>query len=145
MLGYKIPVVWPENEWYMADKSKPIMAERRSRLRKSGRRRSQGRTMKRAGVSPQSKKAKPRTYPGAFFGFGPKDSKSDESTTTRTEGGLDFTAKGGERQGREVPQSKTAVKSEESAKPKKKRPRRKKKSPPRTAANSQKDLQTKRA
>jgi len=28
-----------------------------------------------------------------------------ESTTTRTAGGLDFTAKGGKRQGREVPQS----------------------------------------
>jgi hypothetical protein len=30
---------------------------------------------------------------------------ADESTTTRTAGGLDFTAKGGKRQGREVPQS----------------------------------------
>jgi hypothetical protein len=28
-----------------------------------------------------------------------------ESTTTRTAGGLDFTAKGGKRQGHEVPQS----------------------------------------
>jgi hypothetical protein len=28
-----------------------------------------------------------------------------ESTTTRLAGGLDFTAKGGKRQGREVPQS----------------------------------------
>jgi hypothetical protein len=28
-----------------------------------------------------------------------------ESTATRTAGGLDFTAKGGKRQGREVPQS----------------------------------------
>jgi len=31
--------------------------------------------------------------------------KKDESTTTRTAGGLDFTAIGGKRQGREVPQS----------------------------------------
>ncbi|MGD9240755.1 MAG: hypothetical protein PVG69_12065 [Desulfobacterales bacterium] len=30
---------------------------------------------------------------------------TQESTTTRTAGGLDFTAKGGKRQGREVPQS----------------------------------------
>jgi len=29
----------------------------------------------------------------------------DESTTTRTAGGLDFTAKGDKRQGREEPQS----------------------------------------
>jgi len=32
-------------------------------------------------------------------------SKKTESTTTRTAGGLDFTAIGGKRQGREVPQS----------------------------------------
>jgi ATP-dependent RNA helicase RhlB len=149
MLGYKIPVVWPENDWFVADKSKPIA---RSRLRRSGRKRSQGHTMKRTEAPPPSKKAKPRTLPGAFFGFGPIAPKSDESTTTRTAGGLDFTAKGGKRQGREVPQSlrvepgakhpvwktqsKTAAKSEESAKIKKKRPRRKKKDPPRTAGNS---------
>ncbi|NIS15675.1 MAG: RNA helicase, partial [candidate division Zixibacteria bacterium] len=42
MLGYKIPVVWPENDWYVADRSKPVVAERRSRIRRSGRRRSQG-------------------------------------------------------------------------------------------------------
>jgi len=34
-----------------------------------------------------------------------KFNKLSESTTTRTAGGLDFTAKGGKRQGREVPQS----------------------------------------
>ena len=161
MLGYKIPVVWPENEWYIADKSKPIVAERRSRLRRSGRKRSQGRTKKQTAASPQSKKTKPRTFPGALFGFGPQDPKSDEATTTRTAGDSDFTAKGGKRQGREVPQSlqvepgakhpvresqsKIAVKQEESAKQKKKRPRRKKKGPPKTAANSKTDPKTKRA
>lgn len=119
MLGYKIPVVWPENEWYIADKSKPIVAERRSRLRRSGRRRSQGRTQKRAGASRPSKKAKPHSFPGAFFGFGPKDAKSDEP--------------------------KTPVKPEESAKPKKKRPRRKKKSPPRNDGNPKKEKNAKRA
>jgi ATP-dependent RNA helicase RhlB len=140
MLGYKIPVVWPENDWFVADKSKPIAAERRSRLRRSGRTRSQGFTKKRTEAPPPSKKTKPRTLPGTFFGFGPIAPKSDESTTTRTAGGLDFTAKGGERQGREVPQSKTAAKSQESAKIKKKRPRRKKKDPPRTAENPKTNL-----
>ncbi len=140
MLGYKIPVVWPENDWFVADKSKPIAAERRSRLRRSGRKRSQAHTMKRTEAPPPSKKAKPRTLPGAFFGFGPIAPKSDESTTTRTAGGLGFTAEGGKRQGREVPQSKTAAKSQESAKIKKKRPRRKKKGPPRTAGNPKTNL-----
>jgi len=145
MLGYKIPVVWPGNDWYVADKAKPIAAERRSRLRKSGRRRSQGRTRKGTEARPPSKKTKSRTVPGALFGFGPGDPKRVESTTTRTAGGSDFTAKGGKRQGREVPQSKTSADSQESAPKKKRPPRRKKKAPPGTADNSESDIKTKGA
>jgi hypothetical protein len=37
--------------------------------------------------------------------FFAKKTTSPESTTTRTAGGLDFTAKGGKRQGYEVPRS----------------------------------------
>jgi ATP-dependent RNA helicase RhlB len=153
MLGYKIPVVWPANDWYVADKSKPIAAERRSRLRRSGRSRTQGRTRKGTDARPPPKKTKPRTGPGAFFGFGPAAPKSDESTTTRTAGGSDFTAKGGKRQGREVPQSlrvrktqsKTSANSEESAKKKKRHPQRKKKAPQRTADNAESEIKTNRA
>jgi ATP-dependent RNA helicase RhlB len=138
MLGYKIPVVWPANDWYVADKAKPIAAEHRSRLRKSGRRRSQGLTRKGTAAQPPSKKTKPaqppskktkpRTVPGAFFGFGPGDSKRVESTTTRT-----------------APQSKTSADSQESAPKKKRQPRRKKKAPPRIADTSASDTKTKRA
>jgi ATP-dependent RNA helicase RhlB len=153
MLGYKIPVVWPANDWYVADKSKPIAAERRSRLRRSGRSRTQGRTRKGTDARPPPKKTKPRTGPGAFFGFGPAAPKSDESTTTRTAGGSDITAKGGKRQGREVPQSlrvrktqsKTSANSEESAKKKKRHPQRKKKAPQRTADNAESEIKTNRA
>ena len=139
MLGYKIPVVWPGNDWYVADKAKPIAAERRSRLRKSGRRRSQGRTRQETEARPSSNKTKPRTapgalnktkprtVPGALFGFGPGDPKRVESTTTRT-----------------APQSKTPAKSQESAPKKKRQPRRKKKAPPRTAAKSASDTKTSR-
>ena len=131
MLGYKIPVVWPGNDWYVADKAKPFAAERRSRLRKSGRRRSQGRTRRGAEGRPSSNKAKPRTapgasnkakprtVPGALFGFGPGDPKSVES--------------------------KTPANSQESAQKKKRQPRRKKKAPPRTAAKSGSDTKTNRA
>jgi ATP-dependent RNA helicase RhlB len=128
MLGYKIPVVWPANDWYVADKAKPIAAEHRSRLRKSGRRRSQGLTRKGTAAQPPSKKTKPRTFPGAFFGFGPGDPKKVESTTTRT-----------------APQSKTSAKSEESAPKKKRQPRRKKKAPARTVDKSASDIKAKRA
>ena len=145
MLGYKIPVVWPGNDWYVADKAKPIAAERRSRLRKSGRRRSQGRTKKGTAARPSSKKTKPRTVPGALFGFGPGDPKGVESTTPPTAGGLDSTAKDRKKQGRKVPQSKTSANSKESAPKKKRQPRRKKKTPPRAADTSASDTKTKRA
>jgi ATP-dependent RNA helicase RhlB len=105
MLGYKIPVVWPGNDWFVADTSKPIASRRRSSIRKSGRKRSQHRENQRTGAQPSSKKTKTRSFPGAFFGFGPESSESTETRTT--------------------------AKSEKSAP--KKRPQRKRKRPPRAA------------
>ncbi|MDX1708650.1 MAG: helicase-related protein, partial [Desulfobacterales bacterium] len=108
MLGYKIPVVWPGNDWFVADKSKPIARERRSRIRKSGRKRSQHRAKRGTQTPKTPAKAKARSFPGAFFGFGPQPAKDA-----------------------------AAQKSEDSEKsPAKKRPRRKKKSAPRTAKKS---------
>ena len=108
MLGYKIPVVWPGSDWFIADKSKPIASERRSRLRRSGRKRSQHRAQKRSEAPPASTKAKARSFPGAFFGFGPESSKDTGSQKP---------------------------KALEASSPKK-RPRRKKKTPSRTAKKS---------
>jgi ATP-dependent RNA helicase RhlB len=83
MLGYKIPVVWPANDWFVADTSKPLVPERRTRLRRSGRRRSKLRVNKRTEAQPLSKESKPRRFPGAFFGFGPgPDQKSDSKSAT---------------------------------------------------------------
>ncbi len=79
MLGYKIPVVWPANDWFVADTSKPLVPERRSRLRRSGRRRSELRATKRAGAQPLSKEKKPPRFPGSFFGFGPKSPQTADS------------------------------------------------------------------
>ncbi|MGD8654999.1 MAG: helicase-related protein, partial [Desulfobacterales bacterium] len=83
MLGYKLPVVWPGNDWYEADKSKPIVSERRSRLRKSGRKRSQHRAKKRSQTPATSKKDKTRSFPGAFFGFGPESPKGTDTPKTK--------------------------------------------------------------
>ena len=83
MLGYKLPVVWPGNDWFEADKSKPIASERRSRLRKSCRKRSQHRAKKRSQTPATSKKDKTRSFPGAFFGFGPESSKGTDATLTK--------------------------------------------------------------
>jgi ATP-dependent RNA helicase RhlB len=157
MLGYKIPVVWPGNDWYVADKAKPFAAERRSRLRKSGRRRSQDRTRKGTEARPSSNRTKPRTapgalnktkpgtVPGAFFGFGPGDPQRVESTTTRAAVGPDSTAKGAKKRGREVPPSKIPASAQGSAPKKKRPPRRKKKAPPRAADASAPDTKTDRA
>ena len=114
MLGYKIPVVWPGNDWFVADTSKPIASRRRSSIRKSGRKRSQHRENQRREARPSSKKTKTRSFPGAFFGFGPE---SSESTKT-----------------------KTATKSENSAP--KKTPQRKRKRPPRAAKKPKPDTPT---
>ena len=114
MLGYKIPVVWPGSDWFVADTSKPIAPRRRSSLRISGRKRSQHREKQRTEARPASKKTKTRSVPGALFGFGPE---SSEPTKT-----------------------KTTTKSKESAP--KKRPRRNKKRPPRAAKKPKPDTPT---
>jgi len=79
MLGYKIPVVWPGDEWYVADTSKSIAPRRRSSLRRSGRKRSLQRERQRTEARPSSKKTKTRSFPGAFFGFGPGPPKTADA------------------------------------------------------------------
>ncbi|MDY6791991.1 MAG: DEAD/DEAH box helicase [Thermodesulfobacteriota bacterium] len=66
MLGYKIPVVWPENDWFIADRAGPVLMPTRDRRRRST-------PAKKRRTRPKTaKKVKKRSsYPGAFFGFGP--------------------------------------------------------------------------
>jgi ATP-dependent RNA helicase RhlB len=116
MLGYKIPVVWPANDWFVEDTSRPIAPRRRSRLRKSGRRRSQHREKQRTEVKQPPKKTRSSSFPGAFFGFGP-----DSSQPAKT---------------------KTETKTEESTLPK--RSRRKKRSPSRAARKPKPDTPAKK-
>jgi ATP-dependent RNA helicase RhlB len=89
MLGYKIPVVWPEESWFETDLSpaeEPYRRERRGRRerppreggrrerpKRDGARREEGgrRDKARAPREAAAKPAKPRRFPGAFFGFGP--------------------------------------------------------------------------
>jgi ATP-dependent RNA helicase RhlB len=80
MLDYKIPVIWPDEDWYVEDQSRPIPNQRRSRLKRTAQRRARGADKRqRPGGKPQ-KKRKPSHFPGAFFGFGPgpiEDEKAD--------------------------------------------------------------------
>jgi ATP-dependent RNA helicase RhlB len=74
LLGYKIPVVWAEEDWYAEDRSRPedySPAERRER--KNGRRgRSRGREPRRPKSDAAPAQPKVKRVPGAFFGFGPE-------------------------------------------------------------------------
>ncbi|MCP4623195.1 MAG: DEAD/DEAH box helicase [bacterium] len=72
MLDYKIPVVWPEEDWYVEDRSRPMPAKRKTRLKSSSQRRNRSvENRKRSPRKPQ-KKRDPNHFPGAFFGFGPE-------------------------------------------------------------------------
>jgi len=72
MLDYKIPVVWPEEDWYLEDRSKPFPTQRKTRLKSSTQRRTRSvDNKKRVQRKPQAKR-KPSSFPGAFFGFGPQ-------------------------------------------------------------------------
>jgi len=97
MLGYKIPVVWPEEEWYVEDRSRPP-APRRPRSRKSTRPNSRTRESKpRAAAKTPAKPAAARV-PGAFFGFGPQPEKKKKSSSRHSR-------KSGPRAADEVPNS----------------------------------------
>jgi ATP-dependent RNA helicase RhlB len=110
ILGYKLPVVWPEDDWFMEDRSRPEDRERR-RFGRSGERRGdrpgdrrsgrpgerrdrdrgprpeRGGERRRAERAPEApaKTAKiKRRYPGAFFGFGPEVPEEVESALVET-------------------------------------------------------------
>ena len=83
-LGYKLPVVWPEDDWFVEDQSKPITPKRRARLKSSAKRRTRTTQNKRRG--PQKPKQKPRSshFPGAFFGFGPEPEPPAKEETSES-------------------------------------------------------------
>jgi len=69
MLGYKIPVVWPENDWFVEDKAGPVFIATRDRRRRPAQRPTN--VKKRYPRQKASEKTRRSSYPGAFFGFGP--------------------------------------------------------------------------
>jgi ATP-dependent RNA helicase RhlB len=84
MLDYKIPVVWPEDDWYVEDHSKPFPVKRKTRLKSSSQRRTRSVENKKRVVSKPPEKRKPSSFPGAFFGFGPQPVETEpESQETK--------------------------------------------------------------
>ena len=79
MLDYKIPVIWPEDDWFVEDKASSPALYRKARLKRSTQRKgwkdSKNRSTTRGKTA---EKKKPRSFPGAFFGFGPEPQKADK-------------------------------------------------------------------
>jgi ATP-dependent RNA helicase RhlB len=74
MLGYKIPVIWPKEDWYLDDHCGPVKIDGNGDRKKG--RREKKRTKRPHGRSKQPRNKKPAkktTFPGAFFGFGPPE------------------------------------------------------------------------
>ncbi|MEE4263754.1 MAG: DEAD/DEAH box helicase [Desulfobacteraceae bacterium] len=72
MLGYKIPVVWPGDDWFVEDRSRPLAPRRKPSPKRAPQRRTRGVENKRPDRRQPTKKPKSSGFPGAFFGFGPE-------------------------------------------------------------------------
>jgi len=81
MLDYKIPVIWPEEDWYLEDKSRPLANKRKSRLKRTAQRRDRTASQKQRNGGRPQKKRRSSHFPGAFFGFAPgpvEEEKQDD-------------------------------------------------------------------
>ena len=72
MLNYKLPVVWPEEDWYVEDRSRPLPTKRKTRMKRSTQRRDRSVDNQQRDQRKPPQKRKPSHFPGAFFGFGPE-------------------------------------------------------------------------
>jgi ATP-dependent RNA helicase RhlB len=71
MLDYKIPVVWPEEDWYVEDRSRPLPTKRKTKIKRSTQRRDRSVENHQRGPRKPQQTRKPSHFPGAFFGFEP--------------------------------------------------------------------------
>jgi ATP-dependent RNA helicase RhlB len=125
LLGYKIPVVWPEDGWYIKDQAKPIPRGRSPRAKRGPKQRPAGRSKRPSAPRKPAKKTRRKHYPGEFFGFAPPTKKTPAKPKKADQGEpADPEAKNG---------SKSAA---DNGPPKKRRRRRRKKPAPKRAAGS---------
>jgi ATP-dependent RNA helicase RhlB len=81
MLGYKIPLVWPEDEWLKKDKSATVPTGRKARRGMTIRARGRGTEKKKPIHRKTPAKTKRSSFPGAFFGFGPPEEDLEKAET----------------------------------------------------------------
>lgn len=82
MLDYKIPVTWPEDEWFVEDEAKPFTMNRPARGKRPTQRGGRKDTRTRPVRPGPAAKTKSRTFPGAFFGFGPEPIEENAAPTS---------------------------------------------------------------
>lgn len=82
-LGYKIPVVWPEDDWYVEDKAGHVSVSTASHGRKTRSPRGRDRIKKRPHRRKPVEKPWKRTHPGAFFGFPPPEPDSSSAAAAK--------------------------------------------------------------
>jgi ATP-dependent RNA helicase RhlB len=122
MLGYKLPVVWADEDWFVEDRSRPQDGDHRERPDRRNGRRGRGRGHERDSRRPahdaEPKKPKVKRIPGAFFGFGPQPEEPAAAAEAEIEIPLETPA---------APSAPVAEEIEKVEKPKKRRRRRRKK------------------
>jgi ATP-dependent RNA helicase RhlB len=77
MLGYKIPVVWPGDDWFVEDRVKPLRSRRNRQPKRAAQRRNKGLASRRQEHRRSRTKPKSSHFPGAFFGFAPPESEPE--------------------------------------------------------------------
>jgi ATP-dependent RNA helicase RhlB len=99
MLGYKIPTIWPEDDWFIKDVSQRVPGRRKGRgIRPSrphgrrpsqphGRRPSQPHGHRPKQSAPAPGKTRAGSYPGSLFGFAPESKSAAESEIQTTPDG----------------------------------------------------------
>jgi len=91
MLGYKIPTIWPEDDWFIKDVSQRVPGRRKGRgirpSRPHGRRPSQPHGHRPKQSAPAPGKTRAGSYPGSLFGFAPESKSAAESDIQTTPDG----------------------------------------------------------
>ena len=83
LLGYKIPVIWPENDWFIEDRAGPVRTYRTGPKKTPTRRRQSNTGKKRPTRKKRAQKPTASPQPGGIFGLAP-ESKTDQSSKTTT-------------------------------------------------------------
>jgi len=79
LLGYKIPVVWPDDDWFIEDRAGPVSTERAKRKKAPSRGPGRGKEKKRPARQKRSKTIAASSQPCGIFGLAPEPKASSDA------------------------------------------------------------------